>query len=64
MIGAVCETFHCLPDVALRQNPNLVIPVMEARLAREAKAQYEIDASKMTLSMAKMWKELTDGESG
>ena len=35
-VSDVCETFHCLPDAALRQDPRIVREIMEFRAARTA----------------------------
>lgn len=54
----ICRSFGCTPREALRQNPTLVFGVLEARLAKAAKAQHNEDVTKFTPEMTKIWTEL------
>tara|TARA_Y100000310_G_C20479304_1_gene713944 strand:- start:489 stop:725 length:237 start_codon:yes stop_codon:yes gene_type:complete len=40
MLNAICSSFGIAPDVALRQDPRVVIPIMEFRLAEEAQRKF------------------------
>ena len=54
----VCEAFHCTPDVAERQDYQLVTAILDVRLLEAAKQQHNDDASKMTAPMVERWMEM------
>jgi len=56
----VCEVFSCTPDIALKQNPNLVYKILDYRMATATIEQFNEDASKMTPEMVKMMKKLRE----
>ena len=60
ILSAICEAFSCTPEEALKQDPAIVIPVLEYRMAMAAKEQHNRDATKMTDSQARMLKLLSD----
>ena len=53
----VCESFHCTPDVAMRQDMALVSRILDARTLESARDQHNQDASKMTESQSELWME-------
>ena len=57
-MDVICQEFHCDPERALAQNPALVFGVLEARLAKAAKAQHNEDVTKLTPAMVKIWTEM------
>lgn len=54
----ICESFNCLPSEALGEDPQMVIAILEARLASQAKDQFNQDASKLTGGAAALWAEM------
>ena len=60
LISIVCETFKCTPDVALKQDWNLVKQILDYRLAESSKRTFNSDASKMSPEQVKMWNKLRE----
>tara|TARA_R110000765_G_C18766000_1_gene589527 strand:+ start:416 stop:634 length:219 start_codon:yes stop_codon:yes gene_type:complete len=60
LISIVCETFNCTPDVALKQDWNLVRQILDYRLAESSKRTFNSDASKMSPEQVKMWNKLRE----
>lgn len=56
----MCEAFGCTPSEALEQDPALVFGILEYRLAAQAKAQVNKDASQLSEGEARMLTVLTD----
>lgn len=54
----MCEAFGCTPSEALQQDPQLVLPILEYRLAQSAKEQHGRDASKMTEAQVRLFTEM------
>ncbi len=61
VISQICEMFHCTPNEALEQDPTVVFPIMEYRVAREAKHHHNNNIGDMQTNHVKLWREMTDG---
>ena len=61
MLGVICESFSCTPDVALQQDMRMVVRILEARMMGEAKAIHSADVSQMEKqpALVKLWLEMT-----
>jgi len=57
-LDAICESFNIPPDVALRQDPSIVVPILEARLARQAQHQHSADPTRLTEGQTRIWLEM------
>lgn len=60
-LSAICEAFTCTPDVALQQDPSLVLPILEFRMAMMAKEIHNRDVAEMAKypGLVRFWREMT-----
>jgi len=61
VVSAICDSFMCTPEDALRQNWRLVTKILDYRLAIEARDIHNEDAKKMKPHHVKIWKEMFSG---
>lgn len=55
----ICESFGIPPDVALRQDPRVVIPIMEYRMAEGAKVKFNAKKGEdMVEAEVQLWMEM------
>ena len=64
LISIICDMFGCTPDVAIKQNYKTVRAIMDYKMAEQAKEVFNSDASKMTPSQVRMWKQLNEAQNG
>ena len=60
-IGTICEAFSCTPSQAMKEDPILILGILEARNAKAALEYHRDDVTKMPANLVKLWRELTDG---
>tara|TARA_R110000824_G_scaffold126285_5_gene285819 strand:+ start:3186 stop:3392 length:207 start_codon:yes stop_codon:yes gene_type:complete len=60
LVSIVCESFGCTPDVALKQDWNLIRQILDYRMAENSKVAFNSDASKMSPEQVKMWNKLRE----
>lgn len=61
MIDGICVAFTCTPSEALKQDPQLVFKVLEARAAKMGREYHRQDITKMPPELVKFWREFTNG---
>tara|TARA_Y100000310_G_C20407687_1_gene680431 strand:+ start:633 stop:827 length:195 start_codon:yes stop_codon:yes gene_type:complete len=64
MLSHICEAFNCTLEEAEGMNFNKVQAIMEYRNLLAARDQHNQDASKMTPSMMRLWREMTGALNG
>ena len=57
-MGVICESFNCLPSEALKEDPQMIIAILECRLAKQAKDQFNQNAGKLEGAAADLWAEI------
>lgn len=61
MISAICESFHCTPDVALNQDWGLVQRIMEYRMLSAGRKYKDEDINDWPESLIPIWREMLNG---
>ena len=59
IISNICEAFQCTPDVALEQDPLVVMAVLDYRTMHAAKDAFNKKATDMPESLSRKWAEVT-----
>ena len=60
IISEICETFNCIPNIALQLDPRLVFAILDYRNAKAAKQLHNTDVKEMAKypDLVKLWKEM------
>ena len=68
LVDLICDSFHCTPDVALQQDPRLVLPLVELRMLREGKQLHNTEGGMKEFSkhpyLVALWLEMTRSDDG
>jgi len=66
IISEICETFNCIPNIALQLDPKLVFAILDYRNAKMAKQIHNADIKEMGKypDLVKLWKEMFTTDDG